>query len=176
MGSKNIPIKLAGLSLFIGGSNNEFATGDITLPNFTNLSDTLSGAGILGEVDVPTPGHYSSMQLGISWRTIDKDSLLLVGTDIKSIEARGAFSEFNTSTSVIEHRAFKGVFRGMGKEFDLGSLVLNSATNTTTNVELTYAKIFIDGAEVFELDKLNSVCRINGVDVLLDINKILGRA
>ncbi|MCQ4720968.1 phage major tail tube protein [Flavonifractor plautii] len=34
----------------------------------------MSGAGILGEIDYPTIGHYGNMQLEIPFRTLDKEA------------------------------------------------------------------------------------------------------
>ncbi|MNW52954.1 Phage tail tube protein FII [compost metagenome] len=174
--ANNIPIKLVGMAIYMNASNTDFSTGDVTLPNFANLTDTLSGAGILGELDIPTPGHYGSMELGITWRTIDRDAFNLVGTAVKSLEIRGAFNQFNTTTGELETKAVKIVVRGIGKGIDLGTLAQNATTDTTTNIEVTYIKVFIDGDPVIELDKLNGVSRINGKDDLQDINKALGKA
>ncbi|SMF88151.1 hypothetical protein SAMN05661091_4142 [Paenibacillus uliginis N3/975] len=172
----NIPIKLEGVALYIEGSDNDFATGDITLPSLTPLTSTVSGAGILGELDLPSPGHYSSMELGITWRTINKYVFELAGSQMKGLEIRGAFNEFDNTRSAFVTRAIKIVVRGVGKGVDLGTLAVNAATDTTNTIEATYLKIFIDGASVFELDKLNYISRINGKDDMFDVRKALGKA
>lgn len=171
-----IPVKLEGMALYLEGSNDEFATGDITLPSLTPLTSTISGAGILGELELPSPGQYSSMEVGITWRTITKHVFELAGSQIKGLEIRGAFTEFDNTRSAFVVRAIKIVVRGVGKGVDLGTLAVNAATDTTNTIESTYLKIFIDGASVFELDKLNYINRINGNDDLLDIRKALGKA
>lgn len=171
-----IPIKLEGMALYMEGSNNDFATGDITLPTLTPLTSTVSGAGILGEVDLPSPGHYGSMELGITWRTIDKDAFRLVSSQSKALEIRGAFNEFDNTRSAFVTRAIKIVVRGVGKGIDLGTLAQNAATDTTNTIEVTYIKIFIDGESVFELDKFNFISRVNGNDDMFDVRKALGKA
>ncbi|QCT03815.1 phage major tail tube protein [Paenibacillus algicola] len=173
---KTIPIKVEGLSVFPEGSNNNFATGDITLPNLTPLTSTVSGASILGEVDLPSQGHYGSLEVGIAWRTINKEAFDMVSPDFKGLEIRGAFSEFDNSRSSVVTRAIKVVVRGFSKSLDLGTLAQNATTGTTNTIEATYLKIFIDGQAVFELDKFNYICRINGKDALLDVRKALGLA
>ncbi|MNO15520.1 Phage tail tube protein FII [compost metagenome] len=171
-----IPIKLAGMALFLEGSNQDFAVADITLPSLTPMSDNISGAGILGEIDLPTPGHYGSMQLGIKWRTINKDAFKLVSSTSKGLEVRGAFKEFDNVGSTFITRAIKIVVRGVGKGIDLGTLAQNATTDTTNTVEITYLKIFIDGESVFELDKFNYISKINGEDDQEDVRKALGLA
>ena len=41
--------------------------------------------------------------------------------------------------------------------------------NAAVTLELTYIMIEIGGKNLFELDKLNSVFKVNGVDLLEDI-------
>ncbi|MNE42017.1 Phage tail tube protein FII [compost metagenome] len=174
--ANKIPVKLAGMSLFMEGSNQDFATGDITLPALTPMSDSISGAGILGEIDLPSPGHYGAMQLGIAWRTINADAFKLVSSKQKALEIRGAFKEFDTISNSFVTRAVKIVVRGVGKGIDLGTLAQNAVTNTTNTVEITYIKIFIDGTAVFELDKFSYISKINGEDDQEDVRKALGLA
>lgn len=174
--AQNIPVNLAGLAVFPEGENQEVATGDVTLPNLTPMTDTVSGAGILGEVEVPSSGHYSSMQVGIAWKTINKDVFKLVSSQMKGLEIRGAFKEFDNTRGVTVIKSIKIVVRGFGKGVDLGTLVQNAATGTSNTIEVTYLKIFIDGTSVFELDKFNYVSRVNGEDDMADIRKALGLA
>lgn len=47
---------------------------ELTLPDFEATSETVSGAGILGEIDDPTIGHFGNMQLEIPFRTLDKEA------------------------------------------------------------------------------------------------------
>lgn len=174
--ANKIPTKLVGMALFMEGSNQDFATGDITLPSLTPMTDTVSGAGILGEVDLPSPGHYSSMELGITWRTIDRDAFRLVSSQKRALEIRGAFNEFDNTKSAFVTRAIKIVVRGVGKGIDLGTLAQNATTDTTNTIEVIYIKIFIDGEAVFELDKFNHISRVNGEDDQQDVRKALGLA
>lgn len=169
-----IPMKLSGLAFFMEGSNTDFAIGDITLPSLTPMSSTISGAGILGNFDMPDAGHYDSMQLGISWRTISKDSFRLVSSKSKKVEIRGAFKEFDKTSGSYVTRALKIVVSGVGKGIDLGTLAQNAETGTTNTVEIIYIKIFIDGDSVFELDKFSYISRINGEDDQEDVRKALG--
>ncbi|MBU5672645.1 phage major tail tube protein [Paenibacillus brevis] len=171
-----IPMKLDGVALFTEGSNTDFAVGDITLPSLANLTDSLSGAGILGEVELPSEGHYGSLEMGIAWRTISRDAFAFISPKVTGLEVRGAFKEFDKTKGYKVTKSIKVVARGFSKGIDLGTLVVNAATDTTNTIELTYLKIFIEGDEVFELDKFNYICRINGVDVQSDVRKALGLA
>ncbi|TYA10929.1 phage tail protein [Paenibacillus faecis] len=169
--AQNIPVKLVGLRSFL--NDTEFATADITLPSLTQMTDTLSGAGILGELDLPSPGHYSSLELGVAWKTINTGVFSIAGAEEASMEFRGAFQEYEVNKGLVT-KAIKIVIRGHSKGIDLGTLAQNAATDTSNTVEITYIKIFIEGSSVFELDKFNYIFRINGKDALYDVRKALG--
>lgn len=168
-----IPIKLTGLNIYKEGSNDNFATGDVTLPSLTLMTDPVSGAGILGSVDVPAAGHFESMQLGITWRTIDEDVFSLMELN-GGLEIRGAFSGWDTKNTKTDYSSIKIVVRGMSKGIDLGTLAQNATTDTTNNIEVVYIKIFINGKAVFEFDRFNYIYRVNGKDMLADVRKALG--
>ncbi|PAD73911.1 phage major tail tube protein [Paenibacillus campinasensis] len=169
-------IKLSGMAVYPEGGGDEIATGDVTLPSMTLMTDSLTGAGILGTANIPTPGHYDSMELQIAWRTIDKEAFDFVSSKTKGLEIRGSFSEWDNTRSEMVYRSIKIVVRGMGKGVDLGTLVQNAATGTTNTIEVIYIKIFIDGKAALEFDRFNYISRINGQDDLADIRKHLGKA
>lgn len=172
--ARKIPIKLSGAAVFMEGETEDFATGDITLPSLTPLTDSVSGTGLLGVIEMPTPGHYESMPLTITWKTITADAFKLLSSQAKSLEIRGAFSEFNNTKSALVTKAVKIVVRGFGKGVDLGTLVANAATDTTNTIEVFYIKIWVDGEVVFEHDKFNYISKINGKDDQEDIRIALG--
>ena len=49
----------------------------VTLPNLSAIVQTLSGAGIAGNVEVPVLGHYDVMSLGLNFRTTTEQSVRL---------------------------------------------------------------------------------------------------
>ena len=52
-----------------------------------------------------------------------------------------------------------------------GSAQPANPMNSSVTVEATYVLIQIDGETVFELDKLNNICKINGVDVMEKVRR-----
>lgn len=171
--ANKIPIKLTGMNVFKEGSNNSFAIVDVTLPSLTLMTDSVSGAGILGTADIPAEGHFESMELAITWRTIDKDMFSLMGSSA-GLEIRGAFSGWDNAKTATVYTSIKVVVRGMSKGVDLGTLAQNATTDSTNNIEVIYIKIFLDGQAALEFDRFNYIYRLNGQDMLADVRKALG--
>lgn len=72
--SKNIPTKINNYNVYNEGEKLLGVGDELTLPDFEATSETVSGAGILGEIDDPTIGHFGNMQLEIPFRTLDKEA------------------------------------------------------------------------------------------------------
>ena len=66
----------------------------------------------------------------------------------------------------------RAVFRGRPKTLTAGSIKKGSGTGTSLAIEWTYYLLEIDGKKVVEIDKLNSVFKINGVDILARTKKL----
>ena len=71
-GTNQIPERLINFRCYRNG-NDLLGVATVTLPQFQAMTDTVSGAGIAGEVETPVLGHYSSITATVSFRTISTD-------------------------------------------------------------------------------------------------------
>ena len=69
-GSNMIPERLIGFRVY-NDSNDLLGIANVTMPTIEAMFDTVSGAGIAGEVETPVLGHYGSMTTTLNWRTIE---------------------------------------------------------------------------------------------------------
>ena len=69
-----IPEKIINYRCFIDGEMSPTALVDVDLPDIQFMSETISGAGIAGEIDSPTLGHFSAFEIGMNFRTLIKDN------------------------------------------------------------------------------------------------------
>ena len=71
---------------------------------------------------------------------------------------------------------FKGlrvVEMGRVKKFNPGKIEKGEAMEATVTLELTAIKVEVDGAVLLEVDKLNGVYKVNGVDMLAGVNELI---
>lgn len=146
---------------------------DVELPKIEALTDTIKGAGIAGEVDCPTLGHFASMELKLTWRTIEKP-LVILSDGNRQLELRGAQQVYDPKTGKYSVLAIKLVVQGASKSTELGKLEVATTTGSVTLMELNYMKLTIANEDVLEIDKYNYIANINGVDLLADIRAALG--
>ncbi|KAA8750097.1 phage major tail tube protein [Paenibacillus sp. UASWS1643] len=169
-----IPLKTIDFSVFEEGKADRLATANIELPGFETLTTEISGAGVMGIIEVPSPGQFASQTLTINWNVIVRQAFSMMKSGQIALEFRSAQQIVDNTSGAVLAEGIKITFRGLSKNSNLGSLAKNESTGGTTELEMTYIKIFIDGVAVLEVDKLAYVFRINGEDQNSDIKKILG--
>ncbi len=171
--SRQIPEKLINFSVYRDGKE-WLGTASVDLPSIAAMTETISGAGIAGEVDSPTLGHYGSMTCTLNWRTLARPGVNLFQTKSHALTFRGAQQMYDTSSGEYRSAGFTVAVKAIPKTGALGSLTPGTATNSTNEFELTYLKIDIDGRNVLEIDKFNFKCVIDGEDQLADVRQQLG--
>lgn len=162
-----IPEKINNFNLYKNGSNKLAGiTGEVSLPNFESMSETISGAGILGEIDSPTPGQFGGMELEIPYRVITEESIdFLDPTELVDITLRGSV-QITTGTGALDYMGMRVVTRGRTKKFSPGTVKIGGAMEAKITIEIFYIKIELNDSPVVELDKMNSVYKVNGKDIL----------
>lgn len=167
-----IPTKINNYNVYNRG-NRLLGMGDeMSLPDFEAISETVSGAGILGEIDDPTVGHFSNQTMDIPFRVFDREAVdMLDMTRAVHLEIRGA-QQVTNSEGDIEFRSMRVVVRGRNGKFSLGKLKRGGQMEASVTLSLLYILIELEGKSVVELDKINEVFKVDGVDVLAAIKEM----
>ena len=76
----------------------KLGTTEIALPSLEPKTSTLSGAGIGGEIEMPTPGQLGSTEVELTWRTITGNNTELMGMDAQDLELRNANETYDAGT------------------------------------------------------------------------------
>lgn len=148
-------------------------TGEISLAQLQAMTATVSGAGIIGEYNTAVVGMFQSMQQEIPFRMIDKDFFGMLNTGEQSkIVLRSSVQQRNRETGgTLSTKAMRVVYRGHPTAANFGSVQTGNMMNASITLEVTYMLVEFGGTVMLELDKLNSIYKINGKDLLEDIRK-----
>lgn len=168
MANRTIPARLNRFNIYrtTSGFSRPMGVATVTLPNLEAKSDALTGAGILGEIEMPTLGQFSSTEIELEWNTVTSDAVSLAPGVAEELTFRGEMQVADAMTGGIKLVGCRVVVRTIGKGLDLGSAEPASATGTKNTLECFYIKIVVDGSEKFELDKLNGIYRVDGVSLI----------
>lgn len=171
-----IPERLIGFRAYKDGSE-LVGMVDVELPVLEAMSDTISGAGIAGEVETPTMGQFGAMGITINWRTVTKPGLQLAAQKWHALEFRGAVQLHDAGTGTLRPMPIRVAVRAMPKNISLGTLAVAAAMDASHEFEVSYIRVDIDGSKAMELDKFNYVFDPDGNgDVLAAVRKAMGGA
>ena len=170
--ANQIPDRLINFNAYVGTAVQR-AVADVELPEITKMTDTLSGAGIAGEVDSSVIGHFESMETTINFRVITSEALTLLSSKSKQITLRGAQQVHDASTGETLVKRIRVTMNVQNKGFSLGTLAPASNTDSSGTYEVTYIAVYIEDKEILIIDKFNMVFRVNGVDEMLPVRRAM---
>jgi P2 family phage contractile tail tube protein len=169
-----VPERLTAFRVYLADSTDLKGIADVQLPSLEPMKDTVKGAGIAGEYESPTLGQFGSMKLTLNWRSITKDQLLITAQKSQKFDCRGVNQIYDAAGGTYTNQSIKVLVQGPPTKVDPGKFDTSAASGGSTEVEVLYLKIDIDGVNVIEIDKLNYKCSIDGIDYLLATRTALG--
>lgn len=174
LSSATIPTQNINFKVYDSDSQELLGIADVALPEVTAMSETISGAGVAGEVDMPVLGHIQSMSVTFNWRTLNKEATRLNAPKAHKLDLRGSVQNYDPGSGQKSSYPVKHSVIVIPKTLSLGNLNVGTTADTSSEYELTYIKTLVGNEEVLELDKLNYIYRVHGVDYLESVRRDLG--
>jgi len=142
-------------------------------PAIENLTDKLSGAGIMGEIDMPSLAQIGSLSGEIALKRTNAKAAELFSPKAHDIEIRWATDVIDSATGKVTVVANKDIIRFYPKSLDAGKVESNSTNDGKLSMEIIYFNHISNGVSFMEIDKLNNVLKIMGVDYASAIREAL---
>ena len=172
MSVPNIPSKINSYNVYNDAERLIGVGDEVTLPDFEAMAETISGAGILGELDAPPVGHFSNMEMEIPFRVLDREATdLLDMTQAVRLPLRAA-QQALTVEGDTEFRSMRVVVRGKSATLAMGSVQNANPMESSVTLNVSYILIEVDGTTLVELDKINPTFKVNGVDLLQKVREM----
>ena len=167
------PLRIASFEVYDEGKN-LVGVADVELPELSYMSETIKGAGIAGEIDMPTIGQYGSMEMKLNFTSITDAFHKLSAPGTKGMECWAAQQVYDESTGRDVIQQVIVSVRGNVKNASLGKFAVGEAAGSAITMEVLRMKIEIDGKEVILIDKMNKVARFDGQDLLESVRRAVG--
>ena len=145
-------------------------SGEIELGDLEAITDTIEGAGVLGEIEDPVTGQFSSIKIKIPFSVLYEDLFSLMNTTKPpQLTLRASMQCMDPTTGETGYYPVKIVVRGKASKTGLGKVTKGKKGEPEIELEILYIKIMINNKTTLELDKLNFKFVLNGVDMLKKI-------
>lgn len=168
-----LPRKLKNLNLFNDGHSYLGVSKSVTLPSLGRKMEGYRGGGMNGPVKADL--GFSDDGIQLEWKTggLDLISLRQFGMVKASgvlLRFTGAFQQDDTE----EMSNVEIVVRGRHETIEMGDAQAGEDTEHSMTTTCTYYKLTVDGDDIIEIDLLNFIEKINGVDMLEKQRAALG--
>ncbi|ALB64026.1 Major tail tube protein [Cronobacter condimenti 1330] len=168
-----LPRKLKYMNLFNDGLSYLGVVKSVTLPKLTRKLENYRGGGMNGSA--PVDFGLDDDALSMEW-TIggfpDESIWSQYGASSVPLRFAGSCQRDDTGETV----AVEVVMRGRHKEIDSGESKQGEDTETKISTQCTYFKLTMNGKELVEIDTVNMVEKVNGVDRLEQHRRNIGLA
>lgn len=152
-----------------------YGMAEVTLPEISNITAEVTGAGISGTFESVILGHLEAMTLTLNFRTLVKDAIALHEPRDHQIDLRVAQQDKDTVSGKTKVVALKHILVVKPKKLSPGKVAPASPADASGEYAVTYWATFIDGKKTLEIDILNFIYFVNGIDYLADVRKALGK-
>ena len=142
-------------------------------PDIEMLTDGFTGAGIMGEIDLPTLGQIGGMEGEMTFNRTNQKVVALFSPGSHIIEARWVTNVLDTATGASKIQANKEIITLLPKSLSLGDIEGNETNESTMTYEVVAYEYIIDGKSMIKIDKLNNVFIVNGKDYSAQIRDAL---
>lgn len=156
-------------------ANEYLGIASATLPSLTALTQTISGAGIAGNVEAVILGHFDALTLGLSFRTVTEHAISLSEPRRHTIDLRVAQQVEDSTEGAVKVQAVKHIFSVVPKTDNPGKVAPASTADASGEYAVRYWATYIDGVLYREVDPLNFIYSVNGTDYLADVRTALGK-
>lgn len=156
-------------------SVNLLGVAKVTLPSIDYLTAPVSGAGLMGNLNVPLMGMVDSMELSLEFLTMTQAAAMLAAPKKHQLDMRVAEEYWEVEQAEVGVWADKFVVICQPKGMTPGTVAPFTAANVSGKYEVYYFAAYRDGECLWEIDKRNMKCVIGGVDYMADVRKALGK-
>lgn len=148
---------------------------EVTMPSMAFLTQTISGTGIAGEYETVILGQLSAMELGLKMLILSKQAIQLSTPEVHKWEFREVQQKLENSTGALEVTGVKHIVQAVPKSMGGGTIKNNSTSDPEIKASVKYWAEYRDGEKILELDPLNCICYVNGVDYMEKVRQALGK-
>ncbi len=168
-----LPSILKNFTLFVNGANHIGEIAEVGLGKIAEKMESIRPGGLLGEVDVSMGLEKFEAEIktaGLIENLLRQFGAVGVGATL--FRFVGAYQE-DLEGGV---KSAELVLRGRIPEIDPGSAKTGDKTEWTAKVSATYVKWTVSGVVLLEIDWINCIFIVGGVDRYAEIRNAMGLA
>ena len=144
-----------------------------TLPNIQFGDGAMTGAGLLGEINIPDLYNISAVEHSISSRSL-RNITKSLGPAGAEFRLAWAMENLSAAGSLGIFDSYLATVKGRAKEIPGPDVEKGSELAPTITYSDWYYKLTRNGETIVEIDMINGIININGTDYAAPLRAALG--
>ena len=165
--------KLTNANIYMDGVNLLGRAEEVELPQVKLKMAEHKALGMVGSTEFFA--GIDKLESKIKWNALYPNVLKSCANPFTSvmIQVRASLETYNGTGRISEVPATAFLI-GTFKEFPMGNIKPQDNAEYETTMSVTYAKLVVDGKEIFEIDALQNIYKVGGVDMLSNYRRNIG--
>ena len=165
--------RLTNSNVYVDGANFLGRAEEISLPEIKFIMAEHKALGMVGSAEFFA--GFEKMESKIKWNALYPDVLKKAANPFKTvaIQARGSLETYS-DTGKVSEVAVVAHLRGTFKNLPMGNFKPKDNPEYETSMSVNYAKLVVDGEDIYEIDVLQNIYKVEGQDLLADYRANIG--
>ena len=147
----------------------------VTLPDISYMSASLTGAGVGGTVETPLAGMLEAMTLALNFKSVTDSAASLASPKKHNLTIMVAGQDWDTTEVDKVIRADKYELVVFPKKMSGGTISPAAQSDASGEYAVYYYAGYKDDVKRWEIDQFNQICEIDGVDHMAAVRRAIGK-
>lgn len=165
--------KLTNANVYLNGTNLLGRAEEVQLPQIKHKTAEHKALGMIGSAEFFS--GIDKMECKIKWNALYPEVFRACANPFNAamLQVRASLETYNGTGRVSEVPATAFII-GTFKEFPLGNIKPHENAEYETTLAVTYAKLVVDGQDIFEIDVLQNIYKVGLIDMLTQFKQNTG--
>lgn len=160
-------------NVYIDGVNMLGRASEVDAPEIMAKMSEYKALGLIGSFELPS--GFDKMEMRIKWNAFYQDVAIKFINPFKKVSVMVRASlEVWEGGDLVSQKPVIIYATCQSKGFPLGKYKQQDNVEMESKLSCTHAKMEIDGVEVLELDIMNNIFKVNGVDQMAEYRANIG--
>ena len=157
--------KVFDANVYINDASTHGMASEVSCPEVSAKMDEYPALGMY--IPVSLPNGIEAMELSIKWTMPSNEVMIAMANSMQAVDLAIFSSKavFNNSGKVEEQKIAINV-RGFPKKHQGGSFKAREDSEFENTIAVFYYRIEVNGQEIMEVDAMNNIYTVDGVDML----------
>ena len=165
--------RITNANIYIDGNSFLGRAAEIKLPDVSAIMTEHKALGMIGKIELPA--GFEKLEGEIVWNAPYKEVFAKIANPFQSyaLQCRSSLETYSNAGRIAEVQLATHLTVMFTKN-PLGSFKQHENAEFTSAFNATYVKQIIGGTEVLEIDYMNNIYRVNGIDQMTRYRSNIG--